>query len=102
MADPVGILRSKHDFQGLTAGDQVRLKFLYPSGEVEIVDATWIGVNSLDPSGEGEGHPWVVFRAGEKTVWKPLSLLVQIEVLGKVAGGEGGEANLGQVIQYHG
>ncbi len=86
----------------LGPGDGVRLKFLYPKGDVEILDATWLGVRNLDSVAGGDHPSWVVVRLGEREVWKPLSLLVQIEVLSKVALAEGNGGKGEQQSYYHG
>ncbi len=95
------VIKAKFDNPALHIGDQVRLKFLYPAGDVEIVDGIWLGVSNLDPTGEGESHPWVVVQVGERMTWKPLPLVVQIEVLSKGTGGEAGEVKLDPPIQYY-
>ncbi len=66
---------------GMRSGDSVRLKFLYPGGAVEIVDATWIAVAGLGVEGAEATSPWVVIDYQGRRMWKPLGYLVQAEVL---------------------
>lgn len=65
----------------LRAGDGVRLKFLYPGGTVEILDCTWIAIVGLGASGSELLSPWVVIDFEGREIWKPLSYLVQAEIL---------------------
>jgi len=57
------------------------LKFLYPGGTVEIVDCTWVTVTSLGVTGVETPTQWVVIRFRGREIWKPLSYLVQVELL---------------------
>jgi len=62
-------------------GDEVRLKFLYPGGAVEIIDGTWVAIVGLGANGQEAQSQWIVLRFEEREIWKPLSYLVQAEVL---------------------
>ncbi len=68
---------------GLAPGDGVRLKFFYPGGEVEILDGLWLGVTNVDFARQGDKPAWVVVSFESRVLWKPLSCLVQIELLSK-------------------
>lgn len=57
------------------------MKFLYPGGNVEIIDCTWVTVTSLGAAGVETPTQWVVIRFQGRDIWKPLSSLVQVELL---------------------
>lgn len=65
----------------LHEGDGVRLKFLYPGGQVEILDCTWIAIVGLGPNGQEAQSQWVVIDFQGRHIWKPLGYLVQAEVI---------------------
>ena len=65
----------------LQSGDDVRLKFLYPGGAVEILDCTWIAVVGLGANGLESLSQWVVIECEGREIWKPLAYLAQAEVL---------------------
>ncbi len=57
------------------------MKFLYPGGQLEIIDCTWIAIVPLGASGNDVQSPWIVLRFEGREIWKPLGYLVQAEVL---------------------
>ncbi len=59
----------------------MRLKFLYPNGDLEIVDCTWIAVATLAGSGHESQGQWAVIDFEGREIWKPLGCLIQVEVL---------------------
>lgn len=61
-------------------GDRVRLKFLYPNGSMEVLDCTWISATNLGPP-ENPNAGWVVVSADDRVFWKPLSHMIQLEML---------------------
>jgi len=65
----------------LQSGDDVRLKFLYPGGAVEILDCTWIAVVGLGANGLESLSQWVVIECEGREIWKPLAYLAQADVL---------------------
>ncbi|HEV8595482.1 MAG TPA: hypothetical protein VGR51_08140 [Thermoplasmata archaeon] len=68
------------DATPVAEGDRVRLKFLYPNGAIEVLECTWIATSSLGAP-ENPNGGWVVVSAEERVLWKPLSHLIQLEVL---------------------
>lgn len=72
--------RSKEANTGLE-GDRVRLRFLYPNGALEVMDCTWVTTTSLGAP-ENPNGGWVVVSVDDRVMWKPLSHLIQLEVLG--------------------
>lgn len=90
------------DGHAICPGDQVRLKFLYPDGTVEILEGEWIAVSRLGPLEDGGERGWVVLRHNGSDLWKPLALLVQIEVLqANEAARSDTERGYGDVGPYH-
>ncbi len=80
-------------------GDLVRLKFLYPNGSIEVVEATWVAATSLGAP-ENPNGAWILVSVDDQVLWKPMAHLIQIEVL------EANEAsrrrgNGGDLGQYH-
>lgn len=67
-------------------GDEVRLKFLYPNGELEIIDCTWIALASLAVPGREPQSQWIVVQYEGREIWKPLGCLIQAEL---IEGGRG-------------
>ena len=65
-------------------GDRVRLKFLYPNGAIEILDGTWLSATTLGAP-ENPSGGWVVVSVNDRVLWKPLSHLVQFEVVNRQA-----------------
>jgi hypothetical protein len=65
----------------LQAGDDVRLKFLYPGGAVEILDCSWVAIVGLGANGSEALSQWVVIEVEGREIWKPLAYLAQAEVL---------------------
>jgi len=61
-------------------GDRVRLKFLYPNGAIEVLDGTWLSASTLGAP-ENPNGAWVVVSVDDRVLWKPLSHLIQLEVL---------------------
>jgi len=62
-------------------GDRVRLKFLYPNGQIEIVDCIWISIARVDEAEGAIQKEWLIVKQNGKVLWKPLTYLVQIEIL---------------------
>lgn len=65
----------------LREGDEVRLKFSYPGGDVEIMDCKWIAIVSLGASDRETQSQWVVVDFQGREIWKPLGCLIQAELL---------------------
>jgi len=76
----VGVLRAE-EAGGLEVfpGDFVRLKFALPNGQLEILDGDWLSIESL--AEDGARTEWVIVRVQGKLLWKPLTYLVQVEIL---------------------
>lgn len=56
----------------------MRLKFLYPNGNTEVMDGTWVaGAGTLR---SGDTLDWAVVRQGQRVLRKPLQYLIQIVV----------------------
>ncbi len=68
------------DANTIVEGDRVRLKFLYPNGAVEILECLWISATTLGAP-ENPNGGWVVVSADDRVMWKPLSHLIQLEVI---------------------
>ena len=68
------------DASSVMEGDRVRLKFLYPNGAVEVLDCTWVSATSIGAP-ENPSGGWVVVSVDDRLLWKPLSHLIQLEVL---------------------
>ncbi len=83
----------------------MRLKFLYPNGDVEILDCTWVAVATLTPNGQEAQAQWVVVHFEGREIWKPLGCLIQAEVIGQNHASDGpteGVAALdGEEFGYH-
>lgn len=68
------------DGNTVAEGDRVRLKFLYPNGAVEHLECLWIAATTLGAP-ENPNGGWVVVSADDRVLWKPLSHLIELEVI---------------------
>lgn len=69
----------RETFGTIEEGDRVRLKFLYPNGNTEVMDGMWVARARTPRS--GDTLDWVVVRQGQRVLQKPLQYLIQIEIL---------------------
>lgn len=89
------------DANTVVEGDRVRLKFLYPNGALEVMDCTWITTTNLGAP-ENPNGGWVVVSADDRVMWKPLSHLIQLEVVETNGGArQVRRANGGTLARYH-
>ena len=80
MIDPEPKPVRSMDANTVVEGDRVRLKFLYPNGAVEIMECTWLSASSLGAP-ENPNGAWAIVSVDDRVFWKPLSHLIQLEVL---------------------
>lgn len=95
--------RSVHaaDPSTVTEGDRVRLKFLYPNGSIEVLDCTWVAASTLGAP-ENPNGGWIVVSVDDRVLWKPLSHLIQLEVLEANAEARNGKRTNGSdAADYH-
>lgn len=68
------------DAASVVEGDRVRLKFLYPNGALEVMECTWMSATNLGAP-ENPNGAWVVLGVDDRVIMKPLSHLIELEVL---------------------
>ena len=101
MIDSEGKSGAIGDASTVAEGDRVRLKFLYPNGAVEILECTWLAASTLGAP-ENPHAGWLVVSADDRVLWKPLSHLIQLEVLESNGEGRNGRRGNGNGhADYH-
>jgi len=88
------------DANTVVEGDRVRLKFLYPNGSMEMMECTWLSTSTLGAP-ENPNGSWVLVSVDDHVFWKPLSHLIQLEVLEANGDARNGRRSLGAEFDHY-